>query len=52
MLKFKQTFKGSLIAALFFALVGCLTVPVETSEPSRNKAAESFCARNPESVLC
>lgn len=39
---------------LFFALVlaGCATHPVETDQPSYNRAAADFCQRHAESVLC
>lgn len=40
-------------AALFCAcLLGCSGQPVETDQPSYNKAAVDFCKRKPESVLC
>lgn len=41
---------GALIIVL--ALAGCTAPPVETDQPSYNRAAAEFCWRHPENVLC
>lgn len=39
-------------ATVAASLPGCGTAPIEGQQASSNPAADDYCRRNPESVLC
>lgn len=39
-------------ATVATSLPGCGTAPIEGQQASSNPAADDYCRRNPESVLC